>query len=308
MFRPTTTTKTNARFARLRRVALAALAAAGSAALLPSLPAEAGTGSGMGVSIVNAVGPANSNVGLRVCTIKTVDVTPTGAGASFSVATSVNTQIAILATPASQVPGGSFGVDQTWTTSHSTGLLAMLEPGTNYDYAVTAKSADGASCTKTGTFATLHRRLRVTFESVIVWDDSDALSDGDFYINLKVGNQWFLPFQNSLPGNPILIGSNGAFSMGNFKKDIVDGPLTFDIGAELYDVDNSCNNMCLSPGSPPPFNSPSGSNSDADWATIVSGFSAPAGGQAAQGEFVLTTSNSHKVKFSMTGHYAVDYI
>ena len=294
---------------RRYRVAAATAIVAGAASLIASLPAGAAPGSRVSntaVSTPRANVPVLTVPAPQPCTVKGVTVAPAGSGATFSVLTSVDTKVGALVTPANTQPGGSFGGDGNYTTWHTFGILAMLEPGTQYNYKVSATTPTGGTCSTTGSFTSLHRRLRVTFDQVTVLDDSDDLSAGDFFINLKVGSSWFLPFQSQLPGPYIAISSNSIFPM-NFTKEVLDGPLSFDIGAELYDSDNNCDNMCILPGDPPPFYVPSGSDGKGDWATTVQSFQAPNGGQPDQGNFSLQTTN-YKVKFVMTGHYTLDYV
>ena len=193
-------------------------------------------------------------------------------------------------------------------TTSWTGMLANLEPDTTYYVVVTAKDASGPKCgsyaMEQGSFKTLTRRVDVTFEKVLVTDNSDFSASCECTFFFKAGNEPTKSF-----------GEVGVFDGGevypNAKVTVNNAPDTVTLRVSGFDDDENCGGILppCSCGLPSDVVSDSGSGKCFDWSSASTSLDvAVAGpGEAFDGTFKII-ANAGPLDYTVFGSFKVSFV
>ncbi len=257
-----------------------------------------------------------------------VALAPHGTYASIA----FDTEYAAVATVALSTSAPTQAADGTWSfttpifgfvvtpkATHHVASFGDLQPATEYHYLISAaKGPVGADYQTFGTIKTLTRHARVTFASIHVTDDSDALSAGDlifwFYANgwlsqVSDGTLLSYPLDDGSAEEEAQVNSGDTIALpaNQYSQEFGYAPPTLTLKVSGWDDDCKFGQFCVTGIGP--SDSGGGSNSEADWATAslppidlaVSG----------QGEAFTTTitwgTGSYSLKFEVAATIKVWY-
>jgi hypothetical protein len=237
--------------------------------------------------------------------IKAVEVTPHGSYAEFHViATGPLKSYVLDVQSLGGADAGMFGVaGQEWTTT-----AWHLTPDEIYTYTLTVWDEAGNEQQEVGFFKTLRPRVEVTFDSITVANDSDALSEGEITWIFRTGDFWD-------PTSPLdtTVESGQTFAPG--YANVVE-PNTADLVIGLYGADDDEEDFPITVDAcgegvwPEPNHDPgTGSNGCGEWATaytavpvLVDGV-----GESFTAPFALGVSED-VMSFLAHGTYTVTYV
>lgn len=236
--------------------------------------------------------------------IKDVKVTPHGSYADVAViATGPLKSYTLDVWSLDGNDAGMAGVAGTqWTTT-----AWHLTPDELYTYTLKVWDEAGNQQTVSGTFTTLRPRVKVTFDSISVGDDSDELSEGEITWIFRAGDFWD-------PTSPIdtAIDSGETFFPG--YADVVE-PDTADLVIALYGADDDFEPVpwevtaCGAMVWPEQFYDPGhGSNTCGEWATAYTAVPVLVDGVGESFTAPFTLGVSEELSFLAQGTYTVTYV
>lgn len=194
-------------------------------------------------------------------------------------------------------PGADFTAAQAWE------MRTGLSQGAWYRYVVTAADSFGHVRTEEGTFRTGRRSLAVTFDKVYVSDDSDTFSAGDITdVGTAVGTS-----SKGTNAGGLQWGTGGTYSVPTLVRNYTIEGAKNGVGVKflLEDDDDdawdfgiwgSCGvgAVCT-----PYFGS--GSNSNADWASVTGALSLDGRTGTRSGTFGLATPSGAAIGYTVSG-------
>jgi len=173
---------------------------------------------------------------------------------------------------------------------HTFSVWDKLTPGTYYFYQVDAKDAYGNVHTEYNGFTTRNRTVTFTIDKIVVTNDSDALSAGEFWIAYKMGPA-VVKHVYAAPKS-VSSGSTWYFSA---TQTVSKAPQNFTVAVELQDDDGGCGWAWAS------WNN--GSSTCIDWSTAAKTFVIPSTNGSGNSGTVSFSVNSY-VGFTVYGHYS----
>lgn len=172
-----------------------------------------------------------------------------------------------------------------------------LEPGTKYDYVLTAEDTGGCRYYARGTASTLRRLVEVTFDRIQVADDGDNNGSGELNVDLRLHDKTELAVLSG-----VTLTAPGTLNP-RYTLKLVNAPTTVKAYTRVSDDDytfglDHCGDAQRTWGS--------GSNRCWDWATAVTTITVPDRAQPGKGSF--TTYAKGGTAFSVNGTWKVSYI
>lgn len=264
------------------------VALAATLAALPGTPQEA-----------NA---STSDCSARYVSVKRVIPYGTSVYALYHTAAPVKAWLTLYKPGTKEILATSYRMTWHQGTSESPAVLGNpsgvhLEPGTKYDYVLTAEDTGGCRYYARGAASTLRRLLEVTFERIQVADDGDNSGSGELNLDLRVHDKIEMAVLRG-----VTLTSPGTLAP-RFTLKLPNGPTTVKAYARVADDDYTygldwCSDAQRTWGN--------GSNRCWDWATAVTRITAPEGGQPAKGTF--TSYAKGGTAFSVTGTWKIWYV
>jgi hypothetical protein len=172
-----------------------------------------------------------------------------------------------------------------------------LEPGTKYDFVLTAEDTGGCRYYARGTASTLRRLVQVTFDRIQVADDGDNNGSGELNVDLRLHDKTEMAVLRG-----VTLTAPGTLNPRSTLK-LVNAPTTLKAYTRVSDDDytwglDHCSDAQRTWGN--------GSNRCWDWATAVTTITVPDKAQTRKGSF--TSYAKGGTAFSVTGSWRVSYI